>query len=144
MRDVTPSHMLPDEVTQGASLRGNEYGWKPSEFPKAVARAESQGFACLGGQFQYRLADGSTCEMYWLKADATERRQDEPWADYVRRSCTEVMERFTQLAANADFTSEASNWPSRRDVIVRSLPNVLIFVAYFVTESEYVNLRKLT
>jgi hypothetical protein len=119
-----------------------EYGWAPSEFPKAVARAEAQGFACLGGQFQYRLSDGSTCEMYWLNADATERRQDEPWADYVRRSCSEVMERFTQLAAKTDFTSEASNWPSFQEVIVRSLPEVLFFAAYFVTESEYVILRK--
>ena len=133
--------MLPKDITNGASLRGNEYGWSLSEFPNAVAKAEAHGFACLGGQFQFRLQDGGTCEMYWLNADPTERQPNEAWADYVHRSCSEVMQRFGEIAAERDFTGEASNWPSLRDAIERSLPDALVFVAYFITESEYASLR---
>ena len=67
------ANALPPDITQGATLRGNEYGWIVSTFPSAVAKAEVRGYACLGGQFQFRLEDGSTCEMYWLEADSAER-----------------------------------------------------------------------
>jgi hypothetical protein len=50
--------VLPPDVLQGAALRGNEYGWSVSLFPNALARAEALGYACLGGQFQFRLDDG--------------------------------------------------------------------------------------
>jgi len=59
--------ILPLDISQGAMLRGNEYGWSVSSFPDALARAEAHGFACLGGQFQFRLEE-ATCEMYWLEA----------------------------------------------------------------------------
>ena len=65
--------VLPPDISQGASLRGNEYGWSISSFPNALANAEAHGYACLGGQFQFRLDDGGTCEMYWLDADSKER-----------------------------------------------------------------------
>jgi len=68
-----------------------------ASFPSALAKAQAGGYACLGGQFQFRLDDGSTCEMYWLNADSTERTGGETWADYSRRSCAEVLHRFQYL-----------------------------------------------
>jgi hypothetical protein len=70
--------VFPPDVLQGAELRGKEYGWSVLSFPDAVARAEARGYACLGGQFQFRLDDG-TCEMYWLAADSKERARGESW-----------------------------------------------------------------
>jgi hypothetical protein len=58
-------HELPTAITIGAGLRGNEYRWPIHSFPDALAKAEALGYACLGGQFQFRL-DDATCEMYWL------------------------------------------------------------------------------
>ena len=58
------TYELPSDVVEGATLRGNEYGWSISSFPDALSRAEKKGYGCLGGQFQFRLDDGSTCEMY--------------------------------------------------------------------------------
>ncbi|MGA7925849.1 MAG: hypothetical protein WCA20_07620, partial [Candidatus Sulfotelmatobacter sp.] len=81
--------VLPPQVLQGATLRGNEYGWSVAVFPDALAEAEGRGYACLGGQFQFRLDDG-TCEMYWLNADSKDRAHGESWADYCHRSCSEV------------------------------------------------------
>jgi len=61
--------VLPIDISCGATLRGKEYGWSVSLFPAALAAAEARGYACLGGQFQFRLGDGGTCEMYWLSSD---------------------------------------------------------------------------
>ena len=128
---MSTGHPLPPDITQGATLRGNEYGWSVSSFPSALAKAQAGGYACLGGQFQFRLDDGTTCEMYWLNADSADRTGDEAWADYSRRSCTEVLERFQYLMSETDFGKEASSWPVQIDPIRN-----LVFVAYFVDETE--------
>src|SRR4051794_38203316 len=101
---------LPPDVLVGATLRGNEYGWTPASFPNALQKAESYGFACVGGQFQFRVADG-TCEMYWLESNSTERRTGESWDDYSHRSCVEVREGFDKLVNDTDFVNEAVDWP---------------------------------
>jgi len=130
--------VLPPDISQGSALRGNEYGWSLTAFPNALANAEARGYACLGGQFQFRLDDGSTCEMYWLDADSKERVENESWTDYCHRSCSEVLCKFQHLASTTDFKKEASNWPSVQSDPTKSL----VFVAYFVTESEQVGLGK--
>jgi hypothetical protein len=124
--------LLPPHVLRGSELRGNEYGWNISSFPDALASAKTSGYACLGGQFQFRLKDGSTCEMYWMNADSVDRRQREPWTDYSCRSCLEVLARFQHLVSGADFKKEAAKWPS---VQIDPAAN-LVFVAYFVTAAE--------
>jgi hypothetical protein len=127
---------LPPDMLQGATLRGNEYGWSVSSFPIALAKAAAHGYACLGGQFQFRLDDGSTCEMYWLDADSAERSHGELWADYCQRSCSEVLEEFQRLVSNTDFTKETSNWPLVQIEPTKSL----VFVAYFVTATDLADL----
>lgn len=128
---------LPPEITQGATARGNEYGWSLDAFPQALLKAQGLGYACLGGQFQFRLDDG-TYEMYWLSADSNDRRRDESWIEYGRRSCEEVLGRFKATVERADFPKEASSWPSLATAMAQGLniANHLVFVAYFVTEAE--------
>jgi hypothetical protein len=93
---------LPAELLAGSALRGNEYGWTPQSFVNAVAVAPDLGCACIGGQFQFRLPEG-TCEMYWLSADSTERANGELWSEYSRRSCNEVRAKFDRLMRTTDF-----------------------------------------
>jgi hypothetical protein len=100
--------------------------------------AETKGYACLGGQFQFRLDDCGTCEMYWLAADSEKRTNGESWFAYSHRSCLEVLKRFQQLASSTDFGNEASNWPS----VQIDPTECLVFVAYFVTEDELAELEK--
>jgi hypothetical protein len=130
--------VLPPDISQGSALRGNEYGWSLSSFPDALASAEARAYACLGGQFQFRLDDGSSCEMYWLAADSKERVDGEPWVDYCHRSCSEVLNRFQHLAYSTDFKKEASSWPSVQIDPTKDL----VFVGYFVTESDLAELGK--
>jgi hypothetical protein len=127
--------ILPSDVLEGATLRGNEYGWSPSWFPHALARAEANGYAFLGGQFQFRLEDGSTYEMYWLNADSEERTNGESWPNYTHRSCSEVLDTFRRVLSDADFRKEASNWS-----IQINPEKDLVFVAYFVREDEWASL----
>jgi hypothetical protein len=122
---------LPPDITEGATLRGDEFAWSVSSFPNALVRAAKRGYACLGGQFQFRLDDGSTCEMYWLGADSTARRNGESWLAYVHRSCSEVLAGFQQMASQTDFAKEARGWPIDIDPAKH-----LAFVAYFVTETD--------
>jgi len=136
-REVSTMEVLPPDISRGATLRGNEYGWNIPSFPEALASAETLGYACLGGQFQFRLDDGSTCEMYWLNADSKERTDGEPWVEYCHRSCSEVLNRFQGLVSRTDFGKEASNWRIQIDPIEK-----LVFVAYFVTEAELAELCK--
>ena len=129
--------LLPDEVASGATLRGNEYGWAIASFLNALAAAEQRGLACVGGQFQFRTPN-ATCEMYWLAADSSDRLADEPWADYVRRSCKEVADGFQHLINTTDFDTEASRWTGIQ--LGAALRAALVFVAYFVTEQEFLAL----
>jgi hypothetical protein len=131
------SHDLPPEITKGAQLAGNEYGWRISSFPDALANAEALGFACIGGQFQFRL-DTGICEMYWLRADSNARQKGETWLAYCARSCSEVKIGFERLVLETDFVKQASEWPPVREAMKRRLDPIqnLVFVAYFVDESE--------
>lgn len=129
---------LPFDIVQGATLRGREYGWSISSFPEALARAKAHGYACLGGQFQFRLDDGSTCEMYWLSADSEERVSGESWVDYSHRSCLEVLHGFQHLVSTADFRKEALSWPSVQIEAAKDL----VFVAAFVTETDLAELSR--
>ena len=134
MKNLSNADDLPSEVLEGSVLRGNEYAWTPESFPVALERAEVHGLECLGGQFQFHLNDG-ICEMYWLSADAQERLVGESWADYCRRSCSEVREKFQHIISNTDFSKEASGWN-----LSPSASQNLVFVAYFVTETELAKL----
>jgi len=129
------SVLLPPDIVNGASQRGDEYGWRVSDFLGAIAAAKSHGLACLGGQFQFRLPEG-IYEMYWVNADSTERRSGETWADYSERSCSEVLGKFKDLASKTDFVKEASKLG-----LLSSATEGLVFVAYFETEASLAELK---
>jgi hypothetical protein len=134
---------LPPEISRDAHLAGNEYGWVVSSFPSALTNAEAIGYACLGGQFQFRLDEG-TCEMYWLSADSNSRREGETWKEYSKRSCCEVKHGFEKLLFETDFLKQGLEWFSVRGAMTKALDPMekLFFVAYFVDEAEWQELQQ--
>jgi len=136
---MTSTDALPPDVLQGALLLGNEWAWALSSFPDALKNAEAHGYACLGGQFQFRLPDGGTCEMYWISADSADRRDGEAWTDYSHRSCTEVLGNFRKRISETDFANEALAWH-----LPVSYEGDLVFVAYFVTEADLTDMAART
>jgi hypothetical protein len=122
---------LPPELIDGATLRDSEYAWELSAFPLALRRAPGFAYACLGGQFWFLLPDNSLYEPFWLEANASDRAEGEPWFEYARRSCEEVLAKFNALSNATDFDQEARKF--------RSLESSfrLMFNAYFVTERQF-------
>jgi hypothetical protein len=128
---------LHTELTSGATLDGNEYAWGLTDFPNAVRRAAGLGYACLGGQFQFRTPSG-TCEMYWLDADSSERKPGEPWPRYAERSCEEGFAAFEEIIKATDFSLEVGKWPTVPELSSSwsKARQYLCFVAYFVSEPD--------
>jgi hypothetical protein len=129
---------LPPQIAEGALLAGNEYGWQVSSFPNALVRAQALGYACIGGQFQFRL-DTGIFEMYWLSADSNSRGETESWPSYCQRSCSEVKTGFEKLVSEIDFRKQALEWPALREAMAHGLDplQTVAFVAYFVDEAEW-------
>jgi hypothetical protein len=130
--------MLPAEIAEGANLSGNEYGWSPAAFPHALKKACTLGYACLGGQFQFR-APKATYEMYWLNADPDERGAEESWEEFQLRSCVQTLERYERRLAETDFVAEGHRL---RTLLELSAPedeplDYLCFVAYFRSRQQY-------
>jgi hypothetical protein len=133
-----PERELPPKIAEGSHLEGNEYGWEPSLFPPALANAHALGYACIGGQFQFRLDDG-TCEMYWLSADSDPRHEAEKWLEYCQRFCSEVKTGFQKLMSETDFQRQALEWRPVIEAMAHGLDPLekVVFVAYFVDEAEW-------
>jgi hypothetical protein len=74
--------------------------------------------------------------MYWVNADSTKRRSGETWADYSERSCSEVLDKFKDLASKTDFVKEASKLG-----LLSSAIEDVVFVAYFETEASLAELK---
>jgi len=134
---------LPQQLTTGAVLRDKEYAWELSAFPLALEHARRTGYACLGGQFWIVLPDNSLYELFWLEANATDRQTDEPWQDFVERSCGEVLGSFNALVSQTDFVKEARSFTSLESLTVEDFPSKfrLLFNAYFVSEQEFFSLQ---
>jgi hypothetical protein len=132
-------NQIPPEFTRGAILRNREYAWELASFPEAVQRAPDFGYACLGGQFWFVVSDDSLYEPFWLEANSCDRKADEAWSPYARRSCEEVLEGFNALMKKTDFRREASQF--RSPEVDRATELRWMFNAYFVTEQEFSSLN---
>lgn len=137
------ANALPEELTRGADLRHGEYAWSISLFSSALVLAPTLGFACLGGQFQFRPDPDTIYELYWLEANSSERLPEESWKSYAERSCSEVSTQFTSLLGSVNFETEALKFKSIDPLLFSKLERIEqpAFCAYFVDEPEFENLK---
>lgn len=126
------SRELPSHLTANAIPSGREFGWRREDFPTVLHSAAAEGWACIGGQFQWVLPDG-TFEAYWLNADSGPRQSGETWTAYVRRTEKEVSTGYQLLLRTTDFNTEADKSDYLKDKKAQgvALDCYLIFVAYF-------------
>jgi hypothetical protein len=140
-----PKAVLPQELLSKASLQGNEYAWRIADVAEVIAAARDLGLATLGGQIQFRTPDG-ICELYWLSADADERRPGEDWLAFVARSADQVLWLFTRLVADTDFIAEGVRTFSYRAELRsrgHELNEYLYFAMSFVDQSGESQLRQM-
>lgn len=142
---LPPERRLPPEVLGKASLRGNDYAWRLADVAEAVTAARDAGLATLGGQVQFRTPAG-ICELYWLNADADDRRPDEDWPTFVVRSADQVLRGFAGLVAGTDFEAEGVRHPGQLaelQSLGHDLKEYLWFALSFCDEEKEARLRQL-
>jgi hypothetical protein len=98
---------LLQKILQRASLRGSEYAWPIADIPKVIEAARQAHLASIGGQLQFRLPDGRTCECYRVEADTYRSVPASlPWQDRVEQTATAALADFSRLLSKSDFVAE--------------------------------------
>lgn len=107
MAEVFSEQALPPDILERASLAGNEYAWRLHDIPAVIAAARAANLISIGGQLQFRLPGGGTCECYWVEVD-TYRSVDQalPWAERVSRTAEVALRDFEVLQQRFDFIAE--------------------------------------
>jgi hypothetical protein len=105
---MTPIELLlPVDLVQRASLRGNEYAWTIDDIPKVIEAARQANLASIGGQLQFRLPDGGTCECYWVQVDTYKSVSTSlPWQEQVDQTAIVALADFSRLLLDFDFVAE--------------------------------------
>jgi hypothetical protein len=106
-REVTAYAQLPKGLLSRASLRGNEYAWRVEDIPEVIIAARDANLLNIGGQLQFRLPDGVTCECYWIDVDTHKSvPSDQDWDARVAQSAATALADFKRLQAEFDFIAE--------------------------------------
>ncbi len=93
----------------------------------------------VGGQLQFRLPDGGTCECYWVDVD-TYKSFDKalPWSERVNRTAEVGLRDFEALQERFDFVAEGRvGFASYLDALVahgRDPADSMCFVWYVLSE----------
>lgn len=137
----TVATSLPAALAGLSDGDSREPGWRREDLPLVARLAAADGFACLGGQVQFRLPDG-TCELYWRSFDPEDRASSEPWFDFVHRSWSEALQQLDALPSDDDLIIEAKrDFEFLKAKASSDLRPRLWFVAYPVSEIEWHALR---
>jgi hypothetical protein len=96
---------LPQEILNRATLRGKEYAWRPVDIPDVIEASRLLGLKSLGGQLQFRLPDGGTCECYWVDV-TVETPAMASWSEEVDAAAETALAAFEQLQSDYDFIDE--------------------------------------
>jgi hypothetical protein len=107
MVNAMSEHALPTEILERGSRAGNEYAWRLQDIPDVIAAARAANLISTGGQLQFRLPDGGTCECYWVDVD-TYKSVDKalPWDERVSRTAEVALADFDALQERFDFIAE--------------------------------------
>lgn len=136
-----PEHTLPSEILQRALRAGNEYAWRIHDIPHVIEAARLSNLVSIGGQLQFRLPDGATCECYWIEVD-TNKSVDKalPWQERVTRTAEVALRDFQALQTRFDFISEGRvGFAPYLDALVaegRDPADSMSFVWYVTNEAE--------
>ncbi|HEY1614687.1 MAG TPA: hypothetical protein VGF97_13450 [Rhizomicrobium sp.] len=107
MKPAPAVRVLPPDLLARASLVGNEYAWAISDIPGVIEATRAANLVSVGGQLQFRLPDGGTCECYWVEVD-TYKSVDKamPWNERVIATAEAASRDFGALQKRFDFMGE--------------------------------------
>lgn len=132
---------LPPDLFARASLAGNEYAWPIADIPTVIEAARVANLVSIGGQLQFRLPNGGTCECYWVEVD-TYKSVDKalPWKERVLGTAVAAKADFFALQERFDFMAEGRKaFPAYLDSLLadgRDPADGMWFVWYLLSEVE--------
>lgn len=130
---------LPPDILQRATLSGSEYAWRIQDIPDVIVAARAADLISVGGQLQFRLPDGATCECYWVEVD-TYKSVDKalPWSERVNRTAEVALRDFEALQEHFDFIAEGMvGFATHLDALAahgRDPADAMCFVWYVLSE----------
>lgn len=99
--------LLPHDLLECATLRGNEYAWRLDDIPRVIKAAREANLVSIGGQLQFRFPEGGTCECYRVEVDTYPTVPSNlPWAERVTRTADAALADFRELQTRWDFMAE--------------------------------------
>lgn len=99
--------LLPKEILGRATLRANEYAWPVAEIPSVIDAARLSNLVSIGGQLQFRIPDGGTCECFWVQVDTYQDvSKDLLWDERVNATAKSAHSQYQHLCRNYDFPAE--------------------------------------
>lgn len=104
---INAESTLPQSLLERATLRGQEFAWLLHDIPKVIEAAKAVNLVNVGGQLQFRFADGGTCECDWVCVDTLVKvAENLPWEQQVNITATEALIQFSALSEKYDFMAE--------------------------------------
>ncbi|MEO0871329.1 MAG: hypothetical protein AAFY19_05115 [Pseudomonadota bacterium] len=99
--------LFPASLIERATLRGNEYAWRIEDIPTVIEAARAANLVNIGGQLQFRITNGGTCECYWVNVDTyKDVSKGLPWPERVTLTATSALRQFHRLVEKFDFIAE--------------------------------------
>lgn len=133
--------LLPASLLERATLRGNEYAWPIADLPTVIEAARAANLINIGGQLQFRIPDGGTCECYWIEVDTyKDVSEDFAWSERVSLTATSAMRQFRDLSEKYDFIVEGRQAFAQHllafEALGGDLEDAQCFVWYVESEQE--------
>ncbi len=125
------------EIAKDAQLAGNELGWGVKPFPDALTSAETLAYACIGGQFQFRLDVGTREITASVRIPSLAKRVNHGERIVHVRALKSGA--ASKAAVGDGFFKTSSGMASDQKGCECGLDPMedLVFVAYFVGEAEW-------
>lgn len=132
---------LPPDILARASPAGNEYAWPIADIPAVIEAARAANLVSIGGQLQFRLPNGGTCECCWVEVDTYKSVDNAlPWSERVVRTAEAAARDFTALRDRFDFIAEGHKaFASYLDALLaqgRDPADAMCFVWYVLREED--------
>ena len=103
MRDLFNSNNFPKHLLDRATSRGSELAWRLDDIPSVIEAVRAAGHINNGGQLQFRLKDGGTCECYEVEVDTRKTLEKLDRSERVSASAIEALRQFERLPNEFDF-----------------------------------------
>ncbi len=132
---------LPSKLVGRASLRGREHAWSLDDIPNVIEAAREAQLISIGGQLQFRLPDGGTCECYWIEVD-TYREVDKalPWQERVQLTARAALRQFVELPPRDALLEEGrkafGQHLAAAEVAGQSPADLMCFVWYLAADQD--------